>query len=1217
MRYRVAAVVVFLVALPAFSATLTWTGNVSSLWSDAGNWSPATAPANGDSLVFPASAATFDTVAYAVNLTSMSFDAAYTVSSGGVIGLSGGITINGGPQTVAIEAPVRLAGTSSWTLGTNALTVQSLDTNGQTLNATASGGVLDIGDISGTGPVNAHGGTLRLTTGSFSGTVNTDTLEIDQAQLTSATVVAQSVRGNGVVKALSVTGSLTPTVPAEAGSGTLTATTTLSLTGTVFHLTVDTITPSVSAPGSSSLSNVTLSLTAGPAGPPDGQSITVIDRGAGSSGTFNSLPEGAHVTLGTASYTITYTGGPDGHDIVLLWSGSGGAKTWTGAGGSLWSNASNWSPSGVPAAGADLVFPQGAPLNTTNDRTAPTSVGKLTISDAYTIGGNALLVNGGIDRGGPAAVTPHIAANVTLGAVQTFATNDSLSIAFDGTFNVNGQTLTTGTVTFNGAVSGNGTIASNGANVTLNAASNSFTGSFADSVLILNGSAPTAALQRGSLVVNGEQTIGDVTLAGDLHLNQPAGNANGLVHTGPLDLDGPGAIPDGFAYARYFIDMNESSSDRIDVHGQVTLNNALIDLTSPANTSATQLPVGHVYTIVSNDGTDPVTGRFSVNLSSGVTPLGEGTVFTVAAGRFRISYVGGDGNDITLTVIDPTKVESSVTTLTSNSPTVTGQQSTFNVTVQPASATGFVTLKIDGFSSALLQLDGGAASYSTAGLDVGQHFVEADYAGDGTYGQSTSATITHTVAKANTTLFASATPSFVTVPAQVAVIANIAPVPPGAGAPTGLAVLQENGIQAGSGFVVSGSALIFVNVSTPGQHQYTVNYPGDAKFDASSGTVTVTGATVGISGADVITNEGDFGTHTADVTIVLSSARSNPVSIAYHTEGITATAGEDFVPASGTLTIPAGSLQGTVSVTIIGDTKPELDEKIALVLDSASDGTIATPRITITIRDDDVAYTRTSGVAYASPGGTVLTLDVLTPVGPTVTRPAVIALGSQGDQQMMIREAVRGYVVVIPNLRSTFPGSIFDAKTVVRWIVSNAAHYAIDPNHIGVWGAATGGNLAALLGTSDGVAAVESNSEGYGGVSNHVTAFVDFYGETDYVALAVTPAACTPDYTPLFGCSPASCPELAGSANPTSYVTRDDSAALIVHGNADCAVPLAQSAALDTALKHAGVPSTLVTINGGHGGPPFVTDDVLMQVDAFLDLYLKGPQSSRRRAVHH
>ena len=41
----------------AHAATLTWTGNASALWSDAGNWDTATAPANGDSLVFPPGAA--------------------------------------------------------------------------------------------------------------------------------------------------------------------------------------------------------------------------------------------------------------------------------------------------------------------------------------------------------------------------------------------------------------------------------------------------------------------------------------------------------------------------------------------------------------------------------------------------------------------------------------------------------------------------------------------------------------------------------------------------------------------------------------------------------------------------------------------------------------------------------------------------------------------------------------------------------------------------------------------------------------------------------------------------------------------------------------------------------------------------------------------------------------------------------------------------------
>jgi hypothetical protein len=53
--------------------------------------------------------------------------------------------------------------------------------------------------------------------------------------------------------------------------------------------------------------------------------------------------------------------------------------------------------------------------------------------------------------------------------------------------------------------------------------------------------------------------------------------------------------------------------------------------------------VGEKYVIVNNDGSDAVTGTFA-----GLT---EGATFAVGDGQFRISYVGGDGNDIELTVL--------------------------------------------------------------------------------------------------------------------------------------------------------------------------------------------------------------------------------------------------------------------------------------------------------------------------------------------------------------------------------------------------------------------------------------------------------------------------------------------------------------------------------------------------------------------------------------
>lgn len=56
-------------------------------------------------------------------------------------------------------------------------------------------------------------------------------------------------------------------------------------------------------------------------------------------------------------------------------------------------------------------------------------------------------------------------------------------------------------------------------------------------------------------------------------------------------------------------------------------------------------PVGQVFAILDNDGVDAIVGTFAGKP--------EGAVFTVDGVRFRISYVGGTGNDIALTVLAP------------------------------------------------------------------------------------------------------------------------------------------------------------------------------------------------------------------------------------------------------------------------------------------------------------------------------------------------------------------------------------------------------------------------------------------------------------------------------------------------------------------------------------------------------------------------------------
>jgi hypothetical protein len=56
-------------------------------------------------------------------------------------------------------------------------------------------------------------------------------------------------------------------------------------------------------------------------------------------------------------------------------------------------------------------------------------------------------------------------------------------------------------------------------------------------------------------------------------------------------------------------------------------------------------PAGTTFTIIDNDGTDPVVGTFQ--------GLAEGAFITQNGLNLKLSYHGGDGNDVTLTVLDP------------------------------------------------------------------------------------------------------------------------------------------------------------------------------------------------------------------------------------------------------------------------------------------------------------------------------------------------------------------------------------------------------------------------------------------------------------------------------------------------------------------------------------------------------------------------------------
>lgn len=207
----------------------------------------------------------------------------------------------------------------------------------------------------------------------------------------------------------------------------------------------------------------------------------------------------------------------------------------------------------------------------------------------------------------------------------------------------------------------------------------------------------------------------------------------------------------------------------------------------------------------------------------------------------------------------------------------------------------------------------------------------------------------------------------------------------------------------------------------------------------------------------------------------------------------------------------------------------------------------------------------------------------------------------------------RGYAVASINYRlsghAIFPAQIEDCKAAIRWLRAHAKEYNLDPKRFGVWGSSAGGHLVALLGTSGDVK--EFDKGAHLDQSSRVQAVCDFYGPTDFVTFVTTPryeSHATKDApeAKLIGGAVLENKDKAAKVNPITYVSKDDPAFLIVHGDKDGTVPINQSQLLFEALKKNGTQVHFHTIHGaGHGGPGFNAKEVTAMVDKFFDQYLK------------
>jgi autotransporter-associated beta strand protein len=295
------------------------------------------------------------------------------------------------------------------------------------------------------------------------------------------------------------------------------------------------------------------------------------------------------------------------------------APVWTGqAGNGNWSSTGNWSTAAAPASGDSVSFPallvSLATRTTNNDQTGVALASVSIDGDGYTVSGNPIDTTS-LTQSGAFTTTIAGITSTLLGATTTVT--------------VAGGTLNSGPVT------GGINLVKAGAGVLLlSGATNTYTG--------------TTTVSAGALIVNGNSGSSTHTVTG--------GVLGGVGTVGQLNVTGgavsPGQAGPGLLTVNGALSMSAGSSYAVDIAGaspgtsfdvlrasSVTLGGAQLIVSSNFTGALNQ-----TFTIIDNVGAGLVQGQFA-NLPEGATVTGSG------GQTYKISYVGGGGNDVVLTQV--------------------------------------------------------------------------------------------------------------------------------------------------------------------------------------------------------------------------------------------------------------------------------------------------------------------------------------------------------------------------------------------------------------------------------------------------------------------------------------------------------------------------------------------------------------------------------------
>lgn len=707
--FRIACLLVVVTASTARAQTFDWINSAGGTYSTPGNWSPAGPPGVSGVARFALNST------YTVSFTGNATVLRHTVSTGDVTWNLNGFTfqqtdtINNGvgnnvtPTTLRILNGNLLPG--NFSVGGTAGVVSNAYLS-QGVDMTVGAGVLYVG-TSGTGFLSVAGGSTVTTTTGLAGLglnasgVGTMLLTDAGTMLTVPTTFRLASAGTGT---LTVQNGATANFAGLDIGQTTGAVGVLNVSGAGAAVTVNSTTNIGGTFAGFAAASATLNVSGGATVSLNGTTnlrttATVnLTGGTLNLGTLNFAP-GAQMNWSAG--TVQFASGTDitGSVLDLLFAGSNTLGTGRTLGATL----------GVMSLDTPLVVAGGtlnAPTLNVNAPLSITGFGRVNASDSVSIGagqvvtvsdfgkltaaGSITNTGGLLQLNGPASTVASFTAN-DFGVIQGTGrfsgglnngtggtirarSGDHLIIDGIGNSNPGNIELSGGTLEYtktlsnlaNGFISGRGEF--RGGTSVPGSPGLANIGVVALSAGITDIRGDVSNTGAGRIVAAGGAVVtfyDDVTHNGaEIRTNSGArtvffggqSGAGPFTGTGIVEYNGdlrPGNSPANVLYdgaveftstARFFAEIGGpnfgSDYDRLTIAGGVTLGGASLQL--QLINGYTPAP-GQQFTLVDFTGPGPITGAFA--------GLGEGAILSAGGMQFLLSYVGGTGNDVTVTAV--------------------------------------------------------------------------------------------------------------------------------------------------------------------------------------------------------------------------------------------------------------------------------------------------------------------------------------------------------------------------------------------------------------------------------------------------------------------------------------------------------------------------------------------------------------------------------------